>query len=290
MSKIALQHFRISEPLTLALICALGVSVGHILVNLIMSLFIDVSINYLHFALSFIRPPQVLLNTLPMFVMMTFFFSRQRALLTFKNIGKTFIATVIAAVTMIFLLMGSSWLFFNNTSYEVFRQISTYFLMPMGLMADPVIIPLLVICIIRGISLDRQQDKILLSHNAILFLIFCAVASLFYWSIVLFTDVVRENMVNLYIVLSTLAGCLLYDRFKYAHSFQSQQFHLKNWIILVLILVLSAEISSFITNYIVSLYRGKDIANFIVTIFLNGLMMAFLIQLWMRKILYRVLR
>lgn len=288
MSKIALRHFRISEPLTLALICAFGVSIGHILVNLIMSLFTDVSINYLHFALSFIRLSQVLLNAFPLIVMMTFFFSHQRALLTFKNIGKTFIVTVIAAVTMIFLLMGSSWLFFNNTSYEVFRQISTYFLMPMGLMADPVMIPLLVICIICGIPLDRQQDKILLSHNAILFLIFCAVASLFYWSIVLFADVSQEYMVNLYIVLSTLAGCLLYDRFKYAHSFQPQKFHFKYWIILVLLLILSAELSSFITNYIVSLYQGKYIANLIVTIFLNGLMMVFLTQLWVRKILYRM--
>ena len=236
----------------------------------------------------------LLLVILPTLVMAMLIFQHQPLVITLKNLVTLIILSCALSLILSLLMMGLSLGMIKGLegkiSYEILRWLSFYFLPFLGMLIEPLFAPLLLWLVIAlGFPVKRAKNVMPLSHGMQLLLVFCAVAFLFYWMVVIFQlSLAQFSIFKIQLSLAILIVCLIYDRVQYADIYEVNKFTKLRLVIIVILLVISIFVSILFANYLVQIYSGKYIASLIIQIFINGLMISFLTQLWIRKILYRI--
>ena len=229
-----------------------------------------------------------MLNILPIIVIVALGFARFNVAVTLRNCIHIFWITVVLSLLLNGIMFIISWSIFDWISIEMMKTLTAYLLVPLNLLLEPVIVPLLLVMFVKWRTVLKQEsDPLSLNHTMTLLILLCAVITTFYW-IMIWIAAFNQRILELSIVFSALMVCFIYDRVKYDVAFNVQMASLSRLISIVILLILASVVSYESTNYIIEIYRGKYIANLIIKIFLNGLSMMILTQMIMRKILYRI--
>ncbi|MGL4674949.1 MAG: hypothetical protein ACRCXK_08825 [Wohlfahrtiimonas sp.] len=277
------------QPLLLPICAVIGVILANIIWDLSLSLFLKQTLFFDYLLLQFFRWAWLLLTALPIFVISTLIVQYYSIEAIFKNSCIFIILTIFLSLIARGIFIAVSILLNKILPVGIFYWLTLYVLPIIGILIEPLFAPLLLwLVIASGFPVKRSQYIVPLSHGMQLLLIFCTVAFVFYWMVVIFQlSLSKFSMFKIQISLAVLAGCFIYDRVQYADIYQANKFTKLRVIMVIALLVVTIVMSVLSANYMVQVYNGKYIANLIIQIFVNGLMMACLTQLWMRKILYR---
>ncbi len=278
------------QPLLLPICVVIGVILANIIWSIGLGLFVQQTLDLNYSLLQFVRWVWLLLTGLPVLVISIVIVQHYSIESTFKNSYIFILLIIFLSLVARGIFIVVSILLNKILPEDIFYWLALYFLPMMGILIEPLFAPLLLgLMITLGFPIKRTQHVKPLSHGMRLFLIFCVVAFLFYWVVVIFQlSLLRFSLFKIQISLAMLAGCFIYDRIQYADVYQENKFTILRLAIAIVLLVTSMFVSILLADYIVQVYNGKYIANLIIQVFINGLMMTFLIQLWMRKILYKI--
>lgn len=270
------QKMNAYSPLFLSLIVVVGAFAARLVWHSIFNQWTDYTVNYFSLISSFFSLHWIVLNILPIIVIVALGFARFNVAVTLRNCIHIFWITVVLSLLLNGIMFIISW------------SMTAYLLVPLNLLLEPVIVPLLLVMFVKWRTVLKQEsDPLSLNHTMTLLILLCAVITTFYW-IMIWIAAFNQRTLELSIVFSALVVCFIYDRVKYDVAFNVQMASLSRLISIVILLILASVVSYESTNYIIEIYRGKYIANLIIKIFLNGLSMMILTQMIMRKILYRI--
>lgn len=278
------------QPLLLPICVVIGVVLANMIWSTGFGLFVQQTLDFNYSLLQFVRWAWLLLTGLPVLVISIVIVKYYSIEATCKNSCIFILLIIFLSLVARGIFIVVSILLNKILPEDIFYWLASYFLPMMGILIEPLFAPLLLgLMITLGFPIKRAQHVKPLSHGMLLFLIFCVVAFLFYWVVVIFQlSLLRFSLFKIQISLAMLAGCFIYDRIQYADIYQENKFTILRLVITIVLLVTSMFVSIFLADYIVQVYNGKYIANLIIQVFINGLIMVFLTQLWMRKILYRI--
>lgn len=270
------QKMNAYSPLFLSLIVVVGAFAARLVWHSIFNQWTDYTVNYFSLISSFFSLHWIVLNILPIIVIVALGFARFNVAVTLRNCIHIFWITVVLSLLLNGIMFIISW------------SMTAYLLVPLNLLLEPVIVPLLLVMFVKWRTVLKQESDLLsLNHTMTLLILLCAVITTFYW-IMIWIAAFNQRILELSIVFSALMVCFIYDRVKYDVAFNVQMASLSRLISIVILLILASMVSYESTNFIIEIYRGKYIANLIIKIFLNGLSMMILTQMIMRKILYRI--
>lgn len=270
------QKMNAYSPLFLSLIVVVGAFAARLVWHSIFNQWTDYTVNYFSLISSFFSLHWIVLNILPIIVIIVLGFARFNVAVTLRNCIHIFWITIVLSLLLNGIMFIISW------------SMTAYLLVPLNLLLEPVIVPLLLVMFVKWRTVLKQEsDPLSLNHTMTLLILLCAVITTFYW-IMIWIAAFNQRTLELSIVFSALVVCFIYDRVKYDVAFNVQMASLSRLISIVILLILASVVSYESTNYIIEIYRGKYIANLIIKIFLNGLSMMILTQMIMRKILYRI--